>query len=170
VSKFAAAAAALTCLILFSLPMSAQIIPHGNLYVGGSWAKADFVIRRDTYKGWNASVEAIPFARFSYVGLVFDGSGLYRPGITQYNILGGPRLSARFGKWRPFVHVLGGIQKINSSGNAYSPTAIDAGGGADYKLFFRNFSWRIQADYVHSRLLSASQNQIRASTGIVFRF
>src|SRR2546423_4149207 len=93
VSKFAAAAAAMLCLILFSLPSSAQIIARGNLYIGGAWGRSDFIRDGDNYKGWNASVEAIPFPRYSFIGLVFDASGLYRPGITQYNLLGGPRLS-----------------------------------------------------------------------------
>jgi hypothetical protein len=47
---------------------------------------------------------------------------------------------------------------------------VDLGGGVDYKLFIRNLSWRLQADYMHTRVLSASQNHVRASTGIVFRF
>ena len=169
-SKVATAVLALMCLTCLAMPMSAQLIPHGNIYVGGAWGKSDFVLDRDTFKGWNASVEAIPFHRFSFVGVVFDGSGLYRPGITQYNLLGGVRVAATFGKWRPFVHVLGGVQKLKSDGVSYQPTEVDFGGGVDYKLFFRNFSWRLQADYAHTRLLSASQNHVRASTGIVYRF
>ena len=169
-SKVATAGLALICLTFLAMPMSAQLIPHGNIYVGGAWGKSDFVLDRDTFKGWNASIEAIPFHRFSFVGVVFDGSGLYRPGITQYNLLGGVRVAATFAKWRPFVHVLGGIQKLKSDGVSYQPTEVDFGGGLDYKLPFRNFSWRLQADYAHTRLLSASQNHVRASTGIVYRF
>ena len=48
--------------------------------------------------------------------------------------------------------------------------AVDVGGGLDYKLPFRNFSWRVQGDYVHTRYLSAEQNDVRGSTGIVWRF
>jgi hypothetical protein len=46
----------------------------------------------------------------------------------------------------------------------------DFGGGADRRLPFKNFSWRLQFDYVHSHLLSANQNDYRGSTGIVWRF
>lgn len=169
-SKIAAAGLALTCLTLFATPMSAQLIPHGNVYVGGAWSKSDFILDRDTFRGWNGSAEAIPFHRFSQVGVVIDATGLYRPGISQYNILGGVRLAASFGKWRPFVQVLGGVQRLKSNGTSYQPGEVDFGGGADYKLPFQNFSWRLQADYAHTRLLSASQNHVRVSTGIVYRF
>lgn len=150
--------------------MSAQIIPRGNVYVGAAYASSVDVTTRYDFKGWNASAEAIPFSRFSYVGFVIDGSGLYREGISEYTILGGIRIAGTFGKFRPFVHGMGGIKKIPVNGISYSPAAADVGGGLDYKLPFRNLSWRIQADYIHTNYLSASQDDVRASTGIVFRF
>lgn len=168
--KIAAAVLFCLCLTSFSMPLSAQLIPHGNVYVGAAYANSRVVITRFDFKGWNASAEVIPLSRFSFLGLVFDASGFYRQGITEYNILGGPRLAVSYGKFRPFVHGMGGIQRVNSSGNMYRPVAVDFGGGLDYKLPFRNFSWRVQGDYVHTRYLSASQNDARASTGIVFRF
>ena len=132
-------------------------------------------LNKQSYRGWNASAEAIPFVRFSHVGFVFDASGFFRSGnsggtITQYNFLGGVRLSASLGKWRPFVHGMGGVQRVNSSGIRYSPTAVDVGGGVDYKLFFKNFSWRFQGDYIRTHYASADQNDYRGSTGIVWRF
>ncbi len=168
--KTGAAVLFFLCLTSFSLPLSAQLIPHGNVYVGAAYANSRVVVTRFDFKGWNASAEIIPLSRFSFIGLVFEGSGFYRQGITEYNILAGPRLSVSLGKFRPFVHGMGGIQRINSSDNKYQPVAVDFGGGLDYKFPFRNFSWRVQADYVHTRYLSASQNDVRASTGIVFRF
>jgi hypothetical protein len=170
VSKTAAAVLALVCLSLFSIPMSAQLIPHGNVYVGAAYGQSTYVINKQTYRGWNGSAEFIPFNRFTHLGLVVDGSGMYRSGVTQYNFVAGPRLAATFGKWRPFVHAMGGIQRVSSSGNTYSPVAVDIGGGTDYKLFFRNFSWRLQGDYLRTHYLSATQNDYRGSTGIVWRF
>jgi hypothetical protein len=172
VSKTTAAVLAVLCLMLLSMPMSAQLIPHGNAYVGVSYAESYDVTIRYPFKGWNASVEAIPLSRYSFVGLVLDGSGFYNSshGINQYNILLGPRVAHTFGKWRPFVHAMAGIQMVNVNDVRYHPLAIDVGGGFDYKLPFRNFSWRVQADYIHTHLLSAYQNDGRASTGIVYRF
>ena len=171
-SRTAATVLALVCLILLSMPMSAQLIPHGNAYVGAAYADSYDVTIRYPFKGWNASAEAIPLSRYSFVGLVLDGSGFYNKthGITQYNILVGPRLAHSFAKWRPFVHAMAGIQMVTVNQVKYHPLAIDFGGGADYKLPFRNFSWRLQADYLRTHFLSAYQNDVRASTGIVFRF
>lgn len=150
--------------------MSAQLIPHGNAYVGAAYASSVDVTTRYDFKGWNASLEAIPFSRFSFLGLVVDASGYYRPGISEYNFLGGIRVAGNFGKLRPFVHGLAGIKRIPVNGITYTPVATDLGGGLDYKLPIRNFSWRIQADYLHTRYLSATQDDVRASTGIVWRF
>ena len=169
-SKLAAALLTLIGLTLFSIPMSAQLIPHGNIYVGASYGQFTEVVNKQSYRGWNGSGEAIPFARYPHIGLVFDASGFYRTGVTQYNFLGGPRLSVTYGKWRPFVQVMGGIQRVNSNGIIYRPTAVDFGGGVDYKLFFKNFSWRFQGDYIHTHYASANQNDYRGSTGIVWRF
>jgi hypothetical protein len=173
VSKSAAGALAFVGFILFSIPMSAQfngLLPNGNVYAGVSYAQLTDVINKQSYHGWNGSFEALPFTRFPRIGLVIDGSGLYRRGVTQYNALAGPRLSANIGRWRPFVHAMGGIRHVNSNGFVYNPVAIDVGGGADYRLPLKNFSWRLQGDYMHGHYGSANQNDYRASTGIVWRF
>jgi hypothetical protein len=174
VSKTAAAALAFLSLLLFSLPMSAQfngLLPSGNVYAGVSYGQLTNVVNQQSYHGWNASFEDIPFVRFPHLGLVADVSGFYRStGVTQYNYVGGPRLSTNIDKLRPFIHAMAGIRHLNSSGFVYNPLLIDVGGGLDYKLPFKNFSWRFQGDYMHTRYASATQNDYRASTGIVWRF
>jgi len=174
VSKTAAAVLAFFGLTLLSIPMSAQLLPNGNLYGGVSYGKFTDVINKQSYRGWNGSGEAFPFARFPHLGIVIGASGFYRSNesgkITQYNFLGGPRLSQNYGRWRPFVHAMAGLQLVNSSGVTYSPIAIDVGGGADYKLHFKNFSWRVQGDGIRTRYATATQYDYRASTGIVWRF
>jgi len=173
VSKSAAAVLAFAGFILFSIPMSAQfngLLPNGNVYAGVSYGQLSDVINQQSYRGFEGSFEALPFTRFPRLGLVADGSGYFRTGVTQYVFVGGPRVSANFGKWRPFVHAMAGIRHINSYSFVYNPIAIDVGGGADYKLGFKNFSWRLQGDYLHGNYGSAQQNDYRASTGIVWRF
>ncbi len=176
-SKFltmtAAAILAFFGLILFSLPMSAQfggLLPNGNVYAGVSYGHLTDVINKQSYRGWNASFEDLPFSRFPHLGIVIDGSGFYRSGVTQYVAVAGPRLSAVYGKWRPFVDAMGGIRHVTSNGYIYNPVVVDIGGGTDYKLFFKNFSWRVQGDYMYGHYSSARQNDLRASTGIVWRF
>jgi hypothetical protein len=170
VLKIAAAVLTFVCFALCARPLSAQILPRGNVYAGVSYGQFTDVVTRQSYRGWNASAEDLPFARFPHLGVVVDVSGYYRTGVKQYNFLAGPRLSISYGKWRPFVHVMGGVQHINSFTNIYNPAALDIGGGADYKLIFKNFSWRLQGDYLRTHYLSAYQSDYRASTGIVWRF
>jgi hypothetical protein len=173
-SKTAAGVLAFLGMLLFSIPMSAQfngLLPNGNVYAGVSYAQLTNVVERQSYRGWNGSFEAIPFPRLPHIGLVIDASGFYRgSGVTQYNFVGGPRVSTNIGKLRPFIDAMVGVRHLNSSGFVYNPLLIDVGGGLDYKLPFKNFSWRFQGDYMHTRYASATQNDYRASTGIVWRF
>lgn len=175
-SKTAAAVLAFAGFLLLSIPMSAQfnkLLPNGNVYGGVSYGQLTDVINTQSYRGWEGSFEDFPFTRFPHLGLVADASGYYRRGsykVTQYNFVGGPRLSMNFGKWRPFIHAMAGIRHANSDGFIYNPIALDFGGGADYKLPFKHFSWRLQADYLHSHYASANQDDYHASTGIVWRF
>jgi hypothetical protein len=105
--------------------------------------------------------------------VVIDASGLYRQGVKQYNLVLGPRISMTRGKWRPFVHAMAGVQQNTSDNQTFHPLIEDIGGGVDRKfqfLFLKKFSWRLQFDYVHSHLLSASQNDVKGSLGLVWRF
>jgi hypothetical protein len=170
VSKIAAAVLVFVCLTLLSVPMSAQLLPRGNVYAGVSYGQLTDIVNRQSYRGWTGSAEDMPFARFPHLGFVLEGSGYYRSGITQYNGLFGPRLSANMGNWRPFVHAMAGIRHVNNSIQVFNPIVLDFGGGVDYRLWFKNFSWRLQGDYMHAHYQSAYQNDYRASTGIVWRF
>jgi len=173
VSKTAATVLAFAGLLLFSVPMSAQfngLLPNGNVYAGVSYGQLTDQVNKQSYRGWTGSFEALPFTRFPRIGLVIDGSGFYRKGVTQYNAVAGPRISANLGKWRPFIDAMAGIRHLNSNGFVYNPLVIDVGGGVDYKLWFKNFSWRFQGDYMHTHYASATQNDYRATTGIVWRF
>jgi hypothetical protein len=172
VPKIAAAVLALVCLTLFSIPMSAQLLPNGNVYAGVSYGQLSDATTKQSYRGWEGSAEVFPFTRIRHLGFVLDATGFYRAGVTQYSGVGGFRLSVNYGNWRPFVHAMAGIRHVNSSGFIYNPTVIDIGGGADYKLWFKNFSWRLQGDWIHVRNQEehAYPDDYRASTGIVWRF
>jgi hypothetical protein len=170
VSRLAAAVLAFLGFLACSIPMSAQLLPSGNVYGGVSYGSLTNVVVKQSYRGWNASGEDILFSNHPHLGFVIDTSGFYRTGINTYNFLGGARLATNYGRWRPFAHALGGVQHTNSSGFVTNHWLVDFGGGADYKLSFRNFSWRVQGDYMFSHYFSANQNDFRASTGIVWRF
>ncbi len=172
-SKIAAVVLAFLSFMLFATASRAQLLPSGNVYVGAAYGDSVDVVNRYTFRGWNASLKTFPSPDTPHLGVVIDGSGFYRVGIQQYNLLIGPRLSFNYGKWRPFVHVLGGEQRMTSDGFTHYVIAEDVGGGVDRKfqfLFMKHFAWRVQFDYMHTHLLSATQNDIRGSIGLVWRF
>ena len=169
-SKTAAVVLALLSIVLFPTASKAQLIQSGNIYAGVAYADSVDVINRLTFRGFDGSIEVKPFLRFSYLGFVLDGSGIYRPGIQQYNVVLGPRVSKNYGKWRVFAHATAGIQFTTTGGESFNPVIVDVGAGADRRIPFKRFSWRFQFDVIHSHLLSANQNDVRGSTGLVWRF
>ena len=46
--------------------------------------------------------------------------------------------------------------------------AYAGGGGFDHKLLM--FRWRVQGDYLRTKLFGANQTDVRLSTGLVFNF
>lgn len=132
------------------------------------------------------------FGGFNDTRLLLTGAG---PSVndqidkgTVFTYMGGPRLSYRkYDRVTPFVQVLaGGIHasEITISGCAADCTllpsanafALTAGGGLDVRIHHRIALRLIQAEYMMTRFdnlntgSSASQNDIRLSTGLVFRF
>ena len=174
---------------LFTLTANAQIPTSGNVFFGYSFYNTDLSsTNRSNLNGWEASVEG---KIFPFVGLVGDISGYYgsqiavNPGSTCaigvtcaplyastniQNFLFGPRVSFSVGKIRPFAEALfgGGHVNANAAGSDTS-FATAVGGGIDYKII-RPVALRVQGDYVQTRFFEATQNNLRLSTGIVFRF
>jgi hypothetical protein len=173
VLKTAAVVLAFLTLMLIPTKSKAQLLPSGNVYGAVGYADSVDVVNRLTFRGWEGSGEDDLFKRFPYLGIVLDGSGFYRKGVTQYNLVLGPRVSRNYGKWRVFVHAMGGLQEAKSSGQSFHTVIADFGGGVDRKfqlLFLKNFSWRLQFDWVHSHELSANQNAFRGTAGLVWHF
>jgi hypothetical protein len=159
-------------------------IPKGNIFVGYSYMSADLpnISGRQNLNGWEGSLEGkvLPF-----LSIVADGSGHY--GTTQvlicpvgfgghcpggkgnlYTALFGPRVSASFGRLRPFAHVLVGAADVSGSSSDFS-LASAFGGGVDFKIA-PILGWRFQGDYIHTHFSGQPQGHARISTGIVFRF
>jgi hypothetical protein len=102
-----------------------------------------------------------------------------------HTFLFGPQFSLRANNWVAFGHMLLGGQRENVTatlgpvpvppgGFQLGPgirlrgvTAFElaVGGGVDYNIG-RNLAWRLQSDY----LALGAQNNVRISSGIVFRF
>ncbi|HLW83860.1 MAG TPA: hypothetical protein VKR60_01515 [Candidatus Sulfotelmatobacter sp.] len=161
------------------------------------------------YSGWNAEVQysvnhwlgaVVDFAGHS--GTAFPTSNLQLsqlPNANQYSILFGPQISSTRGKFTPFVHVLGGVDRQHIDAGSipgvfgssqfvtdWAP-AVAVGGGLDYKVYPR-FSVRLgQFDYYYAGHnlkefygssfgpnlfpnLATKENNLRFSAGIVVRF
>ena len=99
---------------------------------------------------------------------------------TMYTYLFGPRISFQsFKRMTPFAQVLVGGGRLNASAGGVEAGengfAMAMGGGLDVP-FGRHFAFRlVQADYLLTRFdrvdgSSATQNDLRISTGLVFRF
>jgi hypothetical protein len=163
-------------------------VPRGNIFIGYSFLSADTNFSdRANVSGWNGSVEGkvLPF-----IGVVGDFSAYYANTNTCVtalpvgcpsslngrvsNYLFGPRVSVSIGGIRPFAHALLGASHTTASGGLGSnPTdtsfATAIGGGIDFKLI-PFLAWRVQGDYLQTRFFGNTQNNVRLSTGIVFRF
>jgi len=183
------------CLLSFATLASAQVPTSGNVFFGYSYYSMDLssINQPDTggwgrtnTNGWEASLEGkvIPL-----LGFVADFDSHYGSqtlsiacpvsipcapvgaDITERNVLFGPRVSFSTGRFRPFGEALFGVAHININSGVGSDTsfATALGGGLDYKII-KPVAWRFQADYVGTRLFGGTQNNVRISTGIVFRF
>jgi|SRR5271170_7751734 len=174
-------------------PASAQVPTSGNVFLGYSYYNASALpveTSRTNLNGWEGSFEGkiIP-----WVGMVADFSEHYGSGSScilpvvpvgsgpgqsscsnvishEENFFFGPRVSISVGKFRPFAEALFGGGRVNTNGfGSDTSFATALGGGLDYKII-RPVAWRFQGDYIQTRFSGATQNNLRLSTGIVFRF
>ncbi len=172
--------------IVFTSFAIAQVPTSGNIFVGYSYNNADwFASGRTSLNGWTASLEG---KVLPHVGIVTDFSQTFGsenvailcPGLGcpstenvsahEYNTLFGPRVSFSIGKLRPFAEAMFGVGHVSASdGKSDTSFATALGGGIDYRLF-RPIAVRFEGDYLQTRFFSTTQNSVRLSTGIVFRF
>ncbi|MGA9039438.1 MAG: hypothetical protein WB421_02785 [Terriglobales bacterium] len=144
----------------------AQAPTSGNVFIGYSYNRANFSGDGVNLSGWTGAVEGkvAPF-----LGMVADLSGEYGSGISQHNVLFGPRVSASVGRIRPFANVLFGVSHVSGGGASDTSFADAIGGGIDYKLV-KPIAWRFQGDLLQTRFFSDTQNDFRFSTGLVIHF
>src|ERR1700722_4735356 len=176
--------------LLFVGLASAQV-PSGNIFFGYSYESAsstalDLSANRVNLQGWEASLEG---KLLPWVGIVADFSGHYgseggtlltpngplAANVTghEFDVMFGPRVSVAVGKLTPFAEIMGGVGHMNTGGTFSGPSdtsfASAIGGGIDYRVF-RPIAVRLEGDYVTTRFFGNTQNNLRLSTGVVFRF
>jgi opacity protein-like surface antigen len=168
-------------------------VPSGNIFLGYSFENTSssalgLNLSRPNLQGWQGSLEG---KWLPWVGIVADFNGHYGsqtfqeavpagPGPITVKVTGheleamfGPRVSIPVGKFTPFAEAMGGVAHINTGGSFPGPSntsfATALGGGIDYRLV-RLIAWRVEGDYITTRFFNSTQNNLRLSTGIVFRF
>ena len=186
--------------LLFSVLAQAQIPTGGNVFFGYSYSRGNAFTHnfaplpsaadaRINMNGWAASAEG---KYLPWIGIVADSDWHYgsrgvtqcaAPGCTKtaplrlnasrHDLMLGPRASVSIGKYTPFAQLMIGLAHQTDSGrgtsNSDTTFATAIGGGLDYKLI-KGVAWRVQMDSIRTHFFGSGQNDIRFSTGIVFRF
>ena len=121
--------------------------------------------------GWELSVNVKPASWWGIMG-DFDGhyGSPFGPSAHEHSFLFGPQINLPTPVISPFVHALFGVTKTNIAGATDTAFGSAFGGGFDFKAG-SHFAWRlIQVDDLLTHFSGNNQNNLRVSTGIVFRF
>jgi hypothetical protein len=170
-------------LFLAAAAAMAQVPYSGYAYFGYSLNSGDTGASVDgTLNGWEGSLEGRVLPHIFMVADVSQQFGsLYIPSLgadadeRTTTFLFGPRVSARVGPIRPYVHFLlgaGHLHEINhflAAENSEVAFADAIGGGVDYSIAPR-VNWRVQLDSLTTNFHDNWQHNTRFTTGLSFRF
>jgi opacity protein-like surface antigen len=155
-----------------------EITPRFEAFAGFSYLRLDADLRNDRdLNGFNTSF-TYNFNRF--LGATGEIGGNYGNTVgsgvkaDQFFFLFGPKFAYRGNsRLTPFAHVLPGVvrQNVDFGANDASTTqfALATGGGLDINVSDKIAIRGAQADYIMARL-GGIQNNLRVSTGFVFKF
>ncbi len=175
----------LAVLSLFGATAHAQDTPKFDIFAGYSYLRLNPSTAGVSSFNLNGGSASIAYNAKSWLSGVADFGGYSNGNILNTGINGtlstylfGPRVSYRhFGRITPFGEVLFGVAHASSAGTSGSDNAfaMTLGGGLDYKLSDRFAIRPVKVDYLMTRFSetgasSQTQNNLRVSTGIVFRF
>ena len=173
----------------FGVGATSELGAVGNRIVGLNGGTASIAINLSRYVGLVGD-----FGGYGTNQLELAGSGANQPRAvsangTAFTYLLGPRLSFRNDtRFTPFLQILGGeihasqVTISGCTGTSCAPLpsqnalAVTVGGGLDIRLTHLLSLRAVQAEYMMTRFPtfpydnSASQNDLRLSSGIVFRF
>jgi hypothetical protein len=146
-----------------------------QLGLGVAWERFRSNIFDASEIGLNTSVA---YFTNNWFGIEGGVSAMFAPSIYDndpvriVNYVGGPKIAWREHRWEPWAHVLVGgshEQPQTAGNNGRNSLAVQAGGGADFRLNPR-FSLRLDADYLYNRFFKSSQNNFLLGGGVVFHF
>ena len=116
--------------------------------------------------GWEASGQ---YKYTDWLGVVADFDGHYGSGVSNHTFLFGPQVSMP-SRVSPFAHLLLGGAHTSIGGAGTSSFSMALGGGVDTELTDKVRWCLVQADYLLTQFGGGSQNNLRLSTGLIFRF
>jgi hypothetical protein len=145
-----------------------------QLALGADWIRFRSSIFNASAVGVNASVSYFTNEWFGIEGSASTGFApeIFAKEHVKILVYGaGPKIAWREKKWEPWAHVIvgGSHEQPQTAGNSRNSYAIEAGGGADYRVNPR-LSGRLQADWVRTGFFSQSQNNFQLMGGVVFHF
>jgi hypothetical protein len=169
----------------------AQLMPKAELTGGYTYTSLDEGVgSRLGSNGWNTGGT---FFMNNWLGLEGNIAGAsntqsasFTTGTTtvsasasdkHYTYVFGPRLQFGHGRTSPFVHGLFGLdhESVSASALGFSTSVSDnafasaLGGGLEYGVS-KHLGVITSADYLMTRHASATQNNLRVSAGLSFRF
>ena len=160
--------------VLASLPLTAQEIPRVQVFGGYSYLRFDsrsFGFANGSNLNGYSLAPAFNLTR--EFGVVAELSGQYGSHLNLRDIAVGPQVLYLRNNTLFSGHVLiGDSRTFVSVGNTAGDTAraVVVGGSVDRPVSPR-FAWRVvQVDYVYTTLFHGTQNNLRISTGLVYRW
>lgn len=167
----------LAILTLGSLFATAQSASKFDVFGGYSYfnGSTSGTTGRYSLNGWNAQGT---YNLNHWLGATADFGGYYGSPFSlstnDYSFLFGPTVSLRTPRFTPYVHALFGVDRAHQSLLGGSVTdsafAMAVGGGLDVPVKGRLSVRAAQVDWLRTDHFSTSQNNLRVSTGLVFRF
>ena len=170
----AAACLLLLLTIATSLPSAAQEMPRVQVFGGYSYTRFDtqsFGFANTT--GLNGYTFSPAYNLVRGFGVMAELSGQYKTGANLRDIAAGPQFLYARGNMLFSAHVLfGQSRSLIQVGGPQEDSArvVSFGGGMDYSISPRFAVRAFQVDYVHTALFNTTQNNLRFSTGLVYRW
>jgi outer membrane immunogenic protein len=177
----------LAVLSFFGAAAHAQDLPKVDIFAGYSYVRDNPSASSVNSFNLNGGSASIAYNVKSWLSAAADFGAYHNGNIlgtgtdgTLSTYLFGPRVSYRhFGRVTPFGEVLFGVAHAGASiaGTSGSDNAfaMSLGAGVDYRLMDHLAFRPIKLDYLMTRFSETgignqTQNNLRVSTGIVFRF
>jgi hypothetical protein len=156
-------------------------LPAYQLFTGYSYLRFVPEGSSNDLQGWNI---ALDFNKSKHYAIVADFTGNYgkysdklnqkeNRNIKAHSFLFGPKVTIPQGRYSPFVQALFGVYHINRGGARTRETENDFGCafsfGMDIQANKRIAVRPFQAEYVAVRSKGIIQDDIRVSSGVVFK-